>query len=233
MVSAVSPFQTGLNTKTGLQIFTLKFSAFEIDTSYTSHLHVTNITSGKELENTEFNCSLHLYNKSGSHIFIGDYEDNAEVNDEEILILGGNFSEEGEYGFRITCISGDVGGDVSGVILVTGNGKPYPEGIVILGFVLMMMIIFMGITFFLVRAVGLIIDGSFDILDLAYAWGLYFGLLGLNQLTIIYLGSIEIMNWLSLFVIILAFPLVVVPVIAFFLSLFRENKTKKAEASAW
>jgi len=91
----------------------------------------------------------------------------------------------------------------------------------------------MMIIVYIIRAVGLMIDTSLDILDVAYAWGLYFGLLGLNLLATIYLGNVIIMNWLSLFVTVFGFPLMIVPILAFFLSVFAGKERKKKEANAW
>jgi len=237
MVGAVPPFLTSAESSTvGLRIFYPQIEALEYNKNFTFEIHVSNLSNGVQFENTEVDCYVHLYNSVGEPILESDaIGDGSDEYDLEIKILSGNFTEYGKRNsFFIWCnTSEDLGGEVGGFYDITGNGKILPGGVVVLGFVLMMMIIFMGITFFLIRAVGLIIDASFDILDVAYAWGLYFGLLGLNQLAIIYLGTLEVMNWLDLFVTILAFPLVVVPVVAFFLSLFRENKTKRAEKQAW
>lgn len=148
LVSAVPPFQTGANTQTGLQVWALPFSALEVGEDFDSHIHVTNISSGKELINTEFNCSAHLYSSTGSHILIANYSDNGEPTDEELEIGGGNFSSVGEYGFRIACVAGDIGGETSGVIPVTYTGDPIPTGfdgrfILLLCFVLL----FLGLAY--------------------------------------------------------------------------------------
>jgi len=116
---------------------------------------------------------------------------------------------------------------------VTGNGNESPEGVVILGFILLMLVVFVCVTVYLIKVVGLMIEGNVDILDIGYAWGLFFGVLGLNLFAGIYLGNAEVTEFLELFIKILAFPLVVVPVLAFFLSLFRAKKEKKRRADAW
>lgn len=237
MVSAVPPFLTSAEGSTvGLQIFYPQIEAVEYNKNFTFEIHISNLSNGVQFENSEVDCYVYLYNSVGEPILESDaIGDGTSEFDLKIKILSGNFTEYGKRNrFYIRCnASENLEGEMSGFYDITGNGKILPGGVVVLGFVLMMMIIFMGITFFLIRAVGLIIDASFDILDVAYAWGLYFGLLGLNQLSIIYLGTLEVMNWLDLFVTILAFPLVIIPIIAFFLSLFRENKTKRAERQAW
>jgi hypothetical protein len=113
--------------------------------------------------------------------------------------------------------------------LVTGNGKEEPSGIVILGFSILILGIFAFIVIFIVKSIGTIIEANFDLLDVAHSWGLYFALLGSNQLANIYLGNNIIMDWLNLFVTILGFPMILVPVFAFFLSFFRAKKQTKKE----
>jgi hypothetical protein len=124
-----------------------------------------------------------------------------------------------------------IGGEAKGSYYISGNGQLPPGDVVILGYSLILVLLLMFITVFIVKAIGNIVERNFDIVDLAYAWGLYFGLLGINQLTEIYLGSQIVMDWINLFVTILGVPMVLVPVIAFFLSFFdvRGFEIKKAK----
>ena len=85
----------------------------------------------------------------------------------------------------------------------------------------------------IIKALGHIIDRDFDLMDVGIMWGSYFALLGVNQLAVIYLGNVDVNNWLDLFVKLYAFPMMIVPVIAFFLSVFNMNKEKKKEANKW
>jgi hypothetical protein len=126
-VSAQPPFQDNIN---GLQIFTSEFAAFEVDQNYTSHLHVALFSNGIELDAADYDCYLHLYNDVGSHILQTNYSDDSNGIEKELAILAGNFSEVGEYAFRIGCEDtlGEFGGEVSGVILVTYTGEHPPTG---------------------------------------------------------------------------------------------------------
>ena len=235
-VSAVPPFEENAGTLNGLQIFEPKYEAVKYNTSFSPHLHVSNLSNGMPMPNTAVSCYLHLYDMAGDHLYeSGVLEKDANGWDHEITLLAGNFTQSGEYNaYFIWCNSSEgLGGEVKGTYEITGNGKPTPEGIVILGFSIVMVFLFMMIIVYIIRAVGLMIDTSLDILDVAYAWGLYFGLLGLNLLATIYLGNVIIMNWLSLFVTVFGFPLMIVPILAFFLSVFAGKERKKKEANAW
>lgn len=137
LASAVSPFQTGANQNEGIQLFTLQFDAFKVNTPFTSHLHATNISTGKELLNSEYECYLHLYNSTGNHILVVNYSNDSDnIEDKQLFIAAGNFSEVGQYGFRISCSTDEIGGDVAGVILVNYSGilLSVSEAILYIGF---------------------------------------------------------------------------------------------------
>jgi hypothetical protein len=86
---------------------------------------------------------------------------------------------------------------------------------------------------YLIKAVGLIIEANLDLLDIGYMWGLYFALLGVTLLANLYLGTVAVLDWLNLFATIFGFPMVIVPVFGFFLSLFITRKREKKRANAW
>jgi len=136
---------------------------------------------------------------------------------------------EGAYCVNIECSnnSGSVCREI------TGNGKAPPGDFTILGFSFLMILIFGSITVYIVKAVGNIIETNFDLLDVATAWGLYFALLGANLLANLYLGTLEVLEWLNLFVTILGFPMILIPMFAFFLSLIVSKNKRKKEAMKW
>ena len=229
--------QTNVNTQTGLQVFAPQFEATKYNTAHTLHIHISNLSNGYPLQNTVADCYLHLYGMKGGHLFESEaLEKDTNGWDYEIEIAEGNFTEAGEYnGYYVWCnnTAENLGGEVKGIYEITANGRITPDGIIILGFILIMLTIFILLTGYLVRAVGLIVEASFDIMDIAYAWGLFFGLLGIRLFAGIYLGNIEVNDFLDLLIKILAFPFVIVPVVAFFLSLFRTKKKEKEKKAEW
>jgi len=239
LISFASSAQTEINIQTqdtGLIIEYPKIFNFEQNADFHLRFHVFNRTDGKLLTNTTTNCTLNIYSSNGEGLFKienmsfgASHTTNDCQNCFNHHIFGGNFSEIGTISYIIRCETANIGGSVSVGVQVTGNGKALPSGIIILGFSIVLIFLLMTLIIYLIKAVGTIIEGSFDILDVAYSYGLYFGLLGINQLSILYLGTPEVMNWLNSFVVWLAFPMIVVPVLAFFLSLFRMKKEKKKE----
>lgn len=115
------PFET--NTEGGYQIFYPQFEAVKLNNPFSLHLHVSNISTGLPLTNTQADCKLHLYNSTGSHIFeSGVLAKDSNGYDHEIYIQSGNFSDLGRNAFYIWCNSTDWGGEVRGVYEVTSTG---------------------------------------------------------------------------------------------------------------
>jgi len=227
--SVIAPAQVNIQDQTALVVDYPKFETIQHNTSFEANFYVYNGTNGVKL--TGLTCSLDVFNGTGQHLL--DMKTTESAGEYTLLIKNGNFTQEDEYSFNIYCNNSINGGFASGAFRVTGNGEQAPGDILVLGFAILLLFILSGSVIILVKAVGHIIDRNFDIMDLGIVWGSYFALLGAYRLSIIYLGNLEVIGWLELFVTLYAFPMVVVPVIAFFLSLFNQRKIKKREASQW
>lgn len=128
LVSAVPPFETQVNVgSVGLQIFYPPYNYIPVGQGFNLHIHVSNLSDGKELTNDQANCSIHIYDKTGSHVLEANFSKDSNLIDWEIEIEGGNFSEIGVQAFRIFC-EDTVGGTVGGVFNVNYLGKAPPEG---------------------------------------------------------------------------------------------------------
>jgi len=236
LVSAVPPFQTNTNTQNGLEIFAPQFEATKHNTTFNLHLHVSNLSNGKQLNNSVVDCYIHLYSMTGGHLYqSGILEKDSNGLDHEIDLLYGNFTEAGEYNsYYIWCDYKDLGGELRGTYEITANGKPTPEGIVIVAFAIILVTILIFLMVYFIKIIGLLIEANVDLLDVAYIWGLFFGLLGVNQLAEIYLGSVALQEWFSFFVSTpFGFAMVLLPMGAFFLSLVMKGKKAKKEREKW
>jgi len=234
MVSAVKPI-SNVNTQTGLQVFAPQFEAVKYNTTFNLHLHVANLSNGVPIPNTNVDCYIHLYDSSGSHLYEnGPMKKDGNGWDLERTLLYSNFTQHGQINsYYIWCNSTGLGGELKGFYEITANGKQTPEGIVIVAFGIILILILAGSVVMIIKAMGHIINKDFDLMDLGKMWGMYFGLLGINQLAIIYLGNVDVNNWLDLFVKIYAFPMVIVPIIALILSIFNMNKQAKEKKRQW
>jgi len=237
-ISLVSSAQiTNINTQTGLQIFNPSFESTKYNTSFILYLHVSNISNGVPISNADIDCYVDLYNSIGEEILVSPaFSKSANGFDLYFNILEGNFSEDGKFNaYYIRCndTANSLGGEALGKYEITSNGRPLPEGSVIVFFCILLLTFFILTTVFIIRALGLILESNLDILDVAYSWGIYFGLLGTNLLAGIFLGSVLLNNLLDTLIEILGFPLIVLPVLFFFLSLFRSMKKEKEKKAEW
>lgn len=141
--------QTTVNTANGLQIFYPEFDYIPKDQSFNLHIHINNITTGKEVLNTFVNCSIHIYNGTGNHILESNLSKDSNLIDHEIYILGSNFSSYGKYSFKISCMANSIGGSISNTFVV--NNKGVEPTIAQAGFyfiVILMVVIFLFISLY-------------------------------------------------------------------------------------
>lgn len=234
MVSAVPPFQSTTVAPSGLEIEATNSLYLKANTTHTFHFRVYNASNGVYISPADVTCSIGILDNYGNYIF--NTPDATAVGFRyDVEVLGGNFTDRGVYHKGINCLldSGLMGGVLTQSFEVTTTGNENPEGIVIVTFSILLLIIFVLLAVGIMKAIGLMIEGNFDLLDVGYSFGIYFGLLGLNLLAQIYLGNYIIQNFLELFVKLLAFPLMVVPVLAFFISLFRGKKENERNKAQW
>lgn len=236
IVVAVPPVTTVFSGDTGINVEVNSMDVYKFNESRWQVIHLFNNTNGALITNTtnpNIYCTLHLRNSQGFEI--GTL--NATVHNDHWDINGsfGANNPIGVYVYTIECqdTGAKAGGYVSGYFEITPNGKPAPDGLVIMGFVLILLFILSYSVVLIIKALGHIIDKNFDLMDIGIMWGSYFALLGINQLASIYLGNVVVNDWLDLFVKLYAFPMMIVPVIAFFLSLFNMSKEKKRKEHQW
>jgi len=234
--SSVPPMTTIFMGENGINVEVNIMEAYEFGEARWSVIHLFNETSGYQITNITNNnisCNMYLRNSQGFEIM--DVE--ATVHEDHWDLNGstGGSNDVGIYAWTLACKDGDakVGGYASGFFEITANGKTTPEGIIIIAFSIILLLILSGSVVIIIKAMGHMINKDFDLMDLGTMWGMFFGLLGINQLAHIYLGNVEVNVWLELFIKIYALPMVVVPIIALLLSIFNMEKQKKEKAKQW
>lgn len=141
----------------GLQIFYPSFDEVKKDSQFSLHVHVSNISNGFPLLNTQADCFLHLYNSSGSHTFeSGPLKKDSNGWDHEIFLdsNGGNFSDLGEHAFYIWCnnTAWSLGGEARGTFTVTPTGYELtiPQAVTY-GFIILLLGLFLYFTIYGIR----------------------------------------------------------------------------------
>lgn len=127
-VAAQPPFQTSDPT-VGILVESPTPLAVKQRSDYEFHLHTYNSTNGKLLDNqTVIYCSIHIYRPSdGMHIIEKNMSFGVDNGiDWEYEVLGGNFTEIGEYQIVFTCESPNFGGFLRSSFDVTTSGNIDP-----------------------------------------------------------------------------------------------------------
>lgn len=121
-VVAQPPFQESTATqRLDLQIPTQEVRQAGQD--YTFVVHVFNSTNGALINASAVNCSFHMINSIGMHIFKSNMTVNPTGEDLTLDVLGGNFTaQDGFYNVLYYCASNGVGGFFNNAFLVTTSG---------------------------------------------------------------------------------------------------------------
>lgn len=122
-VSSIAPTQTVLNTNVGLEIFVSSPDNVPINQTTYLDLHVINNTDNKYLNNSLYNCTLFFHNTTGQEILTLNFTNSGVLN-ENLTLLGGNFTVPGIYKYHIVCFSSvDGDGVIEKDFIVSRTGK--------------------------------------------------------------------------------------------------------------
>ena len=102
---------------------------------------------------------------------------------------------------------------------ITGNGKPAPAGSIVVLFSIIFLISVILTGFMALYTIGHLMSLDFDIIDLSFDWGIYFGIIAVYFLQEFYLGNNSIGDWLLLLIKIGGVLLILVPMVALILSI--------------
>lgn len=115
--------------------------------------------------------------------------------------------------------NGTTNGFSTWTFTVTGNGKPNPDGIIIVFFSILLLVIAVFSAYLIIYSLGHVITLDFDIIDLALNLGAYIGLVIVFILERFYVGNIQLETYLELALQIGAVTNLVLPFIYFVLTL--------------
>lgn len=203
--------------------------AIRFNESHNFYLSVYNNSTGEVITNA--NCNLSIYNSTGILKYSGSYVYSSPSY--SLNVINTNFTQEDILTYKIYCSSGTEGGKFTDSLLINMNGNGEPSDFTIVFFSGIMLFLFAFGIVYLIRVIALLGSLSVDLLDVGYMWGAYFALLMLNRLEIIYLGNVEISNWLNTFVSWGGIPFILIPIIAFIISLIANKKEVKKEKERW
>ena len=137
------------------------------------------------------------------------------------------FTDTGLYKVQNFCYDGTYSYSSTGYYDITGNGKTAPNENIILFFSIAILILLGFGLYSLILSMGHFASLDLDVVDVAKSFGVYFAILGLYQLSLIYLGSPQIETWLILFIKIGAWTHILIPLVGFVISITIGGLKKK------
>lgn len=148
------------------------------------------------------------------------------INNQQATALGSgafnyttNFTEVGTYKVQMFCYDPPYSFSDEGFYTITSNGKAEPEGIVIVLFSIVFLIVIGFMLYQFILCFGHFASLDLDVVDLAKTMGIYFALLGLYFLSIFYLGNQTIEGFLLLGIQIGGFTHIIIPLVGFLISI--------------
>lgn len=218
-VSEVNAFTEGFIIKHP-EDFTLKANQ-----DYEFEFHVYNISNGLAVT-SGISCELHFYDDTGHHQYEGLDTTPSHTYDYSFDLNGTNFTE-GDYYYNVYCNSSRLGGFSTIPLEVTLNGRERPGDIVIFFFSAIFLALMVLFLYTLITSIGHLFSLDLDVIDLAKNIGIYFGILGLYELSVFYLGNPNIDRFLLILLRIGGFTHLIIPLISFVLSITIGSLRKK------
>ena len=121
------PTQTNINIVEGIQIFFPPFDELKAGQDFTFRVHLTDISTGLEMNNNDANCTLHFYNATGLEQIENVFDKDPNGVDHSFFILGSNFTARSPYAYRVYCNDSQIGGLASGPLYSSTTGKIIDE----------------------------------------------------------------------------------------------------------
>lgn len=107
---AAPPFISTSSNTVGFSIEPVLVDCIKTGETYEFNIHVFNQTSGHQVtDNSKVTCYMHLYNRSGAHIYDGYSDVVTHTFDWEFIVNGANFTN-GFYQAKFQCNTTNVGG---------------------------------------------------------------------------------------------------------------------------
>jgi hypothetical protein len=149
LVAAQPPFEQSLALDKSIQLEVPVISYIEQGKDFKFHIHPHNVTDGLLIPQSEISyCMIHLYSPvDGGHLIEANMTPDSNGIDWEYEVLGGNFTETGQYAVLLYCeVEGEIGGffEYGFDVLPNGfNGNLTEAQAILYGFILILLGLFL------------------------------------------------------------------------------------------
>lgn len=128
-VLSAPPFITEESKNTvGYQIKFPEDRFIRVNEDYEFEFHIFNTSNGVPIT-SGINCTFHLYNESGKHLYENNYSTFGHTFDIGVQIKGTNFSKKGAlyYIFQCNNSNAGLGGFIAEDFVINNSGEPYED----------------------------------------------------------------------------------------------------------
>jgi len=168
-------------------------------------------------------CNISSVKYPNSSIALSNVMMTQRSGDFNYTLIANKTQTLGTYGVNGYCVSGTTKQVWVYDFEVTVNGKDKPDGIVIVLFTLLFLVIVAGLLSLLMYNIFHMAQWDFDAKDLIYNFSAYFLLLAVYILGKDYLGNSFVNNFLEFVIWTTALTNILIPVIAFIMSYIKGN----------
>lgn len=225
LISAARPESQTSLSDAGFTILYPKFNAIPLNTNFSFFVQVSNISNGKNVNYSD--CYVFLYGNQGEEILDDQLILSSNGWTYEGVIAAGNHTMKGINSFSVYCDAGTEGGAANGAYYVTTYGaEPASEIVTILIYLSFIVVTILSISM-IVLTIFKLATASETIMGVLSSWSVFLLLLITNYLAKAYLLDYFIENLTEQGLVYAGWALVILPVIAIFITIFRKSTKKK------
>lgn len=173
--------------------------------------------NGDFCDNTA-SCNITVIDPDGETFVTNENMQN-QIYENNYTVLYNHSQKLGEYRYNIICAQGTSSNYGSFNYKITGNGREGPEGITIVVFSILFIIIMASLIYLIVLTIGHLIALDFDPIDLAWNFGAFFAFLSILMLEKFYVGNLDIEHFFNLILWLVGFTHIFLPALALVLSM--------------
>jgi hypothetical protein len=228
IVAAPAP-KTIIGSSSELVISPNLASYYPQNTMREMEIHITNSTN---IITSKATCSLHIYDEqfNGGHAYANKtstFLPAPEEEDMEMIVPASVFDVKGQYSLKIACNTSSQAGLYESTFYVTASGNPPADDVTTAMIWLLGIATIILLFYTLFMTIAKIVTVDMTLYDLLLAWGSYILLIILNYLSSEYLIRTYLEDLTNNVMLHFGFTHIILPTIAFIITLFFKSTQKK------
>lgn len=211
-------------TTGSLEIISAHNTYIKQDSTNTAIYFLVYNSTKHELNNTEANCTIHVYNSTNQqHVQLVDLT--RDSNGQEFKhVFNWSLFGTGVYPYIVSCFTTSQTPNEEGLrrgeFIINHSGKQESESNLVLVLYALSLIITALLVFYFIVLIGKTASAETGLYDVALNMALYFSLYYTHMIAVEFISTPNYLSWNSFFITYLAWTNVVWPIISFIISFF-------------